>query len=336
MRGMSAAPWMLCATLVAGCFDGSQGGPLSAGSASAESGAALSEPRARLEVRVVRECELGAPSGKGGDLRVERDLAYATSRGETLHLDLITPPGPGPFPLVVLFHGGAWTRGDEDWMTGLAQRLAAEGWAAAAVEYRLVDGSAHRWPGPIADARCAVRWLRAHADDHRLDPDRFAAMGGSAGGHLAALLATAADDSSLDGECSLTRHSAEVRGAVAFYAPHDLRASAPWSDPADGVITKLLGGSRHEHAERAAAASPQAQVDVRDPPLLLVHGTADGIVEPAQSRRMRDAARRAGVPVALVEVEGGRHGFHLIGGNRSHRAAGCSALAFLRQVFEEG
>lgn len=339
MRGWAAAPWLLCVTLVGvrpACLDGAEGGPLPAGKASAESGAA-SQARARRDVRVVRQCDLGAPSAKGGDLRIARDLAYGHVHGEPLHIDLFAPSGPGPFPLVVLFHGGAWTRGDEDWMTGLAERLAAEGWAAATVEYRLVDASAHRWPGPIADARCAVRWLRAHAETHRLDPDRIAAMGGSAGGHLAALLATAADDPSLDGgECSLTAHSAEVAGAVAFYAPHDLRASAQWSDPADGVITKLLGGSRHEHADRAAAASPVAQIDGRDAPLLLVHGTADRVVEPAQSRRMRDAARRQGVPVALVEVEGGRHGFHLIGGDPSHRAAGCSTLAFLRQVLEEG
>jgi len=270
---------------------------------------------------LVGECALPAPRDA-----VREGLRYAPGR----HLDLALPEGDGPHPWVVLIHGGGWSAGERGHLRREMEMLAALGFAAASVDYRLLDdGAPNRWPVQIADARCAVRYLRRRAGALGLDPERGAAVGFSAGGHLAELLGTAPEVEGLDHACPDVETSPRVQAVVAYYAPADLRPEARYSRAADGILTRFLGAPRGRVPERAALASPIVHVDPTDPPHLLLHGTRDTVVPLEQSEAMRDALRGAGVHAQLVVVDEAPHGFRLFWRGGRTRPATCTVVAFL-------
>ena len=206
-------------------------------------------------------------------------LEYANRETGPLALDLFLPAdietaGEAP-PLVVLIHGGAWRRGGRADERNKAVWLANRGFAAAAVSYRLSPQA--EFPAAIDDVRDAVRYLRDHAEGHGYDPHRVAAVGSSAGAHLAALLATAADPAA--GQEDLKdAPSAAVQAAVVIAGPTDTegeRARAESRTP-DNNYALFLGGSYDEVPDRYAAASPAHWATTDTPPLLLVgEGTMD-------------------------------------------------------------
>ena len=210
------------------------------------------------------------------------------------------------------------------------QILAGQGFAAASVDYRLAAAPRNTFPSAVADARCAVRWLRANAAELDLDPVRIAAIGFSAGGHLSAMLATASDVRGLDGQCPLEETSPAVQAAVSFFAPFDLRPGQEVGPGTERVIANFLGARATVDPARAALASPLVHVDGTDPPMLLVHGARDATVYVEQSRRMHDALETAGVPATLVVIPRGVHGFALFPPRAHHEPATCTTLAFLR------
>jgi len=277
-----------------------------------------------VQVDEVGTCDL-PPRPRAGEIRTSVDLVFSEAGGTPLRLDLVTPSGDGPHPVVVLVHGGGWRAGEKAHLDVESRVLAGLGYAAATVDYRLVP---HRFPAAVADVRCAVRWLRAHAADHDLDPERMGAIGFSAGGHLVALAGLAPEVTALDEGCT-AQASSRLSSIVLFFAPTDLRATADWPRPTARIIERFLGVSASEDPTLAALASPIAHVDASDPPTLLVHGTADTTVPIDQSRSLRDALEGVGVATTEVEVEGGGHGFGLFTPRPSLRAAPCTALAFL-------
>ncbi|HJL19778.1 MAG TPA: alpha/beta hydrolase [Sandaracinaceae bacterium LLY-WYZ-13_1] len=260
-------------------------------------------------------------------------ITFAGVRGRALRLDLVVPESAGPHPLVVLVHGGAWRRGHRSYLTGTMHAFAAQGFAAATVDYRLAAAPRNVFPGPVSDVRCAVRTLRARSHELGLDPERFAAVGFSAGAHLAGLLATARDVDALDDEsCPVAGGSPAVQAAVAFYGAYDLRAPLRVGPGAEGAIRNFLGVSRRADPRRAALASPVTHVDRDDPPMLLVHGLRDRVVEVDQTRRMRRALERAGVPVTAFELPHRRHGFGLFPRRPTDdERLACATLGFLRE-----
>lgn len=270
----------------------------------------------------VEACDL--PTPRVGALR--EGLRYAPGR----HLDLALPASEGPHPWVVLIHGGGWSAGERGHLRREMEMLATLGFAAASVDYRLLDaGRPNRWPVQVADVRCAVRYLRRRAGSLGLDPERGAALGFSAGGYLAEMLGTASDVEGLDHACPDTETSPAVRAVVAYYAPADLRPEASYSRAADAILTRFLGAPRARVPERAALASPVVHVDAADPPHLLLHGTRDTVVPLDQSERMRDALEAAGVHAQLVVVDGAPHGFRLFWRGERTRPATCTTVAFL-------
>lgn len=285
----------------------------------------------RHRTRPVHQCV--APSPRRPLATQQIRFGGGTGR-HALSLDLMRPAGPGPRPLVVLVHGGAWVRGRRGYMASTMRAFAAQGYAAASVDYRLVDGHRSVFPGPVSDVRCAVRTLRARAPELGLDPARFAAVGFSAGGHLVAMLGTASDRAELDdGTCPLHDGSAAVQSVASFYGPYDLRPPARVGPGADRAIRTLLGVSRTRDPGRAALASPIAHVDPSDPPMLLVHGLRDRIVEVDQSRRMLQALRAAGVRVENLELPRLAHGFGVFPRRPTDdESVACSTLAFLRET----
>ena len=159
-----------------------------------------------------------------------------------------------------------------------------------------------------------MRWLRAHAQEHNLDVDRFGAWGGSAGGHLVALLGTAGDVPELEGEEGTLDHSSRVQAVCDFYGPSDLLRmnDTPGTmdhDAPDSPESQLVGGPIQEHPDLVARANPITYIGPDTPPFLIVHGDQDYTVLLNQSQYLYRALRVAGVDATFHIVEGAGHGF---------------------------
>jgi acetyl esterase/lipase len=230
-----------------------------------------------------------------------RNLAYVPGGHERQKLDLYVPmAGEGPFPLIVWIHGGSWTYGSKEECVPVP--WASKGYAVASINYRLSQDA--RFPAQIEDCKAAVRWLRARAQEYRIDRDRLIAWGDSAGGHLAALLGTTGDDA----EPGPPHESSRVQAVIDWYGRADL--SPVCTDPAmaEHAVARLLGGSGPQMADSALRASPIAHVSADDPPFLIMHGDRDATVPVQQSEIFAAALQRARVPVTLVILNGVGHG----------------------------
>jgi acetyl esterase/lipase len=205
----------------------------------------------------------------------------------------------------------------------------------ASVDYRL-SGEAI-WPAQLHDAKAAVRWLRARASDLGIDPDRIAAWGESAGGHLAELLGLTTEPA-LEGDVGMTGTSSRVTAVVAWYAPSDVAAVAPdtRADPSDATTreAQLLGAAPQDEPERAAQASPVTHVFLDAPPFLLLHGAADGFIPPVQSERLHAALVAAGVESELELLDGADH-MWMGSADAPQRALDRTTDFLLRQLTEE-
>ncbi len=266
--------------------------------------------------------------------RLLKGVTYAEPHGEKLNLDLMVPEGKGPFPLVILIHGGGWVSGKREELYHEQLMLVEQGIASATVDYRLANAPETKFPAAVEDIRCAVRYLRAVAGKHRLDPKRVLAMGPSSGGHLAAMAAVAGDDPRFDNDqCKHQEQSAAVAGVVAFYAPLDLRLFMGAGVPVE-ILTTFLGVNPIDDPKKAALASPITHLDAKDPPFLLVHGADDILVPPGQSRSFKWALDRLGVPSLHVEVPKTGHGFFMFKGSPLFRKATCTTIGFIRSMLD--
>ena len=231
-------------------------------------------------------------------VRLRSDVVYAVHGGVDLLLDAYLPADDRVHAAVVLIHGGRWAYGDKQDLAPLAFALVDEGYAAIAVNYRLLPD----WPYPAAmqDVRAAVAYVRQHASELRIDPDRIGALGGSAGAYLAAALAT------FD-EGPLTEGS-RVAAAASWSGPLDLEALLPIEDSGIGAtIAEFLGCVPSSCARLAHQASPVNEVDPGDAPLFIANATEERIPI-TQARSMARAYDRAGIPFELVTPESSGHG----------------------------
>ena len=228
---------------------------------------------------------------------VRQDLPYREVNGTDLKLDAYLPDGPGPYPGVVLLYGGGWVSGDKASWEGFGHTLAQSGFAAFAVNYRLAPRDPY--PAAVNDVRASVEWIRGHAAELRVDPARIGALGGSAGGHLAALLATL-------GEGPRDRES-RVLTAVSWAGPMDLHPAQfpPDSQPYLTAFLDCRTGPCDE--ARVQEASPITHVDPSDGTMLLAQGQDDMLIPPDQAQRMSDTPGRAGVANQLLMVPNAGH-----------------------------
>lgn len=247
------------------------------------------------------------------DVRVLRDLAYGTDQ----RMDLYLPQSaPTPTPVIVWLAGGGWRNQRRGYGPRLTRLFAERGYAMADIDYRSSEVSP--WPAQLHDVLAALGHLHDIADTHALDPASIGLWGSSAGAHLALLAAFAADT---DGSPA----APGVRAVVAGYPPTDLLhlnddalpGGVLGVDPADPAWG-LLGGRPSDRAVTAVEASPARRVHPRVPPVLLLHGDADLLVGPAQSRRLHDALLTAGAESHLLLVHGADHGFLNTGGWELH------------------
>jgi acetyl esterase/lipase len=239
-------------------------------------------------------------------IEIEKDVAYlADDRPEKA--DLYLPARRAArvrSPAVVVIHGGGWTSGDKAHAreVNIAENLARNGFVALSINYVLCTGGNVTWPQNLNDCKTAVRWLRKNAQHLQVDPEHIGAIGGSAGGHLAALLAVTGPDDGLDPKGTNGEFSCRVQCAVDLYGPIDLLS---YRD------LPMFGKTRKEAPQLYRAASPSTYVDRNDPPILILHGTADRSVDVAQSQRFAAALQQAGARHELVLVDGAPHAFHL-------------------------
>ena len=241
-----------------------------------------------------------APSGEGEPRPLLMDVAFPAS-------------SDGPIPAVIYIHGGGWYSGDKADGSRFLEPLAMGGYLAVSINYRLVGDAT--WPAALHDCKAAVRFLRTHAEDLGIDPDRIGAWGHSAGAHLAALLGTSGNAPALEGSVGETGVSSAVQCVVDVSGPTDLVIAL--DHRSEGAFKQWLGAEGDELRRLARQASPVTWIDGADPPCLIVHGQDDVVVPVEQATGYARALEQAGVSVRLVLLEDTGHS---VGSSTAYRA----------------
>jgi acetyl esterase/lipase len=255
---------------------------------------------------------LGAAAGCQ-DIVSETDIAY-DDRYTSTRMDMYAPSDSETVarPAVIVIHGGGWsTPLERDGMEAHARRLAAAGYVTFNISYRLVgrDGDeTGRFPNAISDTICALAYVRAHADEYGVDPDRIASYGYSAGGHLASMLGVATRGPLVAPDCAAVMDApnngavAPVAAVISGAGPQDFSLF-----PAYAGIADFLGQDCDEDREICEAASPITYVRAGAPPFLFIHGDDDWFVDFEHTTDMRDKLRAVGTDARILRLPGGGH-----------------------------
>lgn len=251
--------------------------------------------------------------------KITPDVVYGHKAGMALTFDVIRPKQPNGAGVLFMMSGGwfsMWVP-PEGFVSPAARNggfrqfgdLVDNGYTLFIVRH----GSAPQFkvPEAVDDVRRAVRYIRLHAKDYGVDPDRLGVCGGSAGGHLSLMLGTASDDGKKDSQDQIEKVSNRVAAVVAYFPPVDLRE---WVGPNDKFPALEFD------PQLAESVSPVLQVTPDDPPTLLVHGDKDDLVKLDNSERIVAKLKQHNVPCDLVVIEGAGHGFPGEGGKRASQA----------------
>ena len=252
---------------------------------------------------------------------VERDISYlGADRAEKGDLYLPAKREPNRrIPAVLIVHGGGWSGGDKDsareWNIG--GTLASNGYAGFSINYILNNKAKgiNAWPQDLYDCKTAVRWLRKNADRYGIDPEHIGAIGGSAGGHLVSMLAVTGPADGLEPDGPYGEFPTRIHCVIDLYGP---------------IVFGHCGAIKPTDDLKS---SPFTYLDKNDPPVLILHGTADKTVDLERSREFDAALTKAGVEHELVLVEGGVHSFHFQPPQRDLRPL---ALAFFDKHLKAG
>ena len=210
---------------------------------------------------------------------LKKDIPFAKNDKKELLLDLYLPKivTKEKRPAMLCIHGGGWRAGSRINIGRLAAKYAAKGYVAISIDYRLVAEA--KFPANIQDCKAAVRWLRANAGKYHIDPNRIAATGTSAGGHLAALLASSAGVKEFEGNGGNQNFSSRVQAAIPIAAQTNFLSLriTDMSEEKTGKLLypNLLGGPYSTHPEMYVKASPITHLDKNDPPMLFISGEKD-------------------------------------------------------------
>ncbi|MDA0834305.1 MAG: alpha/beta hydrolase [Planctomycetota bacterium] len=248
-------------------------------------------------------------------MKIITDVAYlGADRAEKM--DLYLPAnyeGEGKHPAVLIIHGGGWYAGDKgaEREINIGTTLAKSGYICASINYLLAENQndefmktlATVWPKNLHDCKTAVRFLRKSSARLHIDPDHIGVIGGSAGGHLTAMVGLTDPDDGLDPTGLYDGHSCQVQAIVPLYGGYDLVALAKDRKMYDGLSDELKA--------LCVKASPVTYASDDDPPVLLLHGTADDQVPVSQSELFYKTMQKTTVSSELVIIEGAPHSFHL-------------------------
>lgn len=249
----------------------------------------------KLAVRICAlvACLTAGETQAQDEIDVLSDVVYGKGGEVDLHLDLARPKNlTAPAPCIVVIHGGAWRQGDKSMHASEIRSFAKQGFVSASIQYRFCPQ--YRFPAQIEDVKCAVRYLRAHADKYGIDPDRIGAVGFSAGGHLSMMLGAMDPDDGLEGEGGWADQPSKVQAVVSFFGPTELAAD-DLPAPSIPLVNALIGGPKEEHLQAFRDASPLTYISPGDAPMLLFQGTEDVLVPYSQAIKMVTAMTEADV-----------------------------------------
>ena len=236
---------------------------------------------------------------------MRKDIEFAKPDGVSLTLDAWVPDGKGPFPTVIIVHGGGFARGDKQtYVPPLFEPLTQAGFAWFTINYRLHPQ--YRFPAPIEDVESAIRFVKEHAAEYKVDLNRVVLMGESAGGYLVSYVGVR------------NKSAIKLAAVVPFYGPHDWEQRA--QEEAEGKVGPSVwremfsvpAGNSPEAVKRMREVSATSLIKKGLPPFLLIHGTADPQVNYQQSVKMREKMLAAGNVCDLITVEGAGHGMVVI------------------------
>lgn len=245
---------------------------------------------------------------------VRFDQPYAGNENPKQMVDVYLPKkrlDDKPLPVVVFIHGGGWSGGDRKSYVQQALGLVASGkYAAVAVGYRL--SGEIKWPAQIYDCKAAIRYVRGHAKDWNIDPEKIGVTGTSAGGHLVSLLGVSGGVKELEGTIGdFTSLSSRVTAVINICGPTDMGAPLMQGEAAkkdDPAVSGLFGASLQEKAAEVKQASPLTYVSKDAAPTLTIHGTKDGRVDFKHGERFHAALKQAGATSYLLPMVNAGHG----------------------------
>jgi acetyl esterase/lipase len=273
----------------------------------------LPELRAQLQTgvdwsRVLRPFPIRRPG-----VEIVKDIRFHRERGIDLHLDVYrSASAPQRAPVLFQIHGGGWIMGTKDEQAlPLMNHMAEAGWVCVTTNYRLSPHAT--FPEHLIDCKRALAWIREHVAEYGGDPDFVVVTGGSAGGHLAALLALSANDPEY--QPGFERVDTSVRGCVPFYGVYDF-ANRNRTYAHDGLVEvleqRIMKGSREEIPEAWDRASPITRVGADAPPFFAIHGDSDTLVPVGEAREFVKALRhKTRAPLVYAELSGAQHAFEL-------------------------
>ena len=266
---------------------------------------------------------IGAAPTPARQPSVTTDVVYGHKDGLALTFDVHRPAQPNGAGVIAIVSGG--------WQSSVEMsRLIVDGYLSPLLNekgctvFAVRHGSSPRYPmsAIVSDVRRAVRFIRQHAGEYGVDPNRIGVFGSSAGGQLALLLGTTADSGDPSSSDAVLRESSRVAAVVAYFPPTDL---SRWGTPR---IRQAFPAMRLTDAE-AAEYSPIRFVSSGAAPSLIVHGDADSTVPMVEGETMHAALTKAGVPAAFIRIEGAGHGFE---GANLERASAAMVQWFERHL----
>ena len=253
------------------------------------------------------------------DVVYSQPLAYFGRRPHPLKMMLLRPiewwgeTQLPPLPTILWVVGGAWQQTFPSWRMAEFSYLAYAGYQVAAIDYRTINEAA--FPAQVEDCKAAVRFLRANAKRYGVDPERIGIMGDSAGGYLAAMIGATGDASAFETD-EWAGYSSAVQAVADWYGPIDMlrmgqyaQEQNPDAGEEDTLLFRLFAGCpiTEENHKFLESMSPERYVSAKTPPHLILHGTADEMVDVRESERYYEALTKAGVPADLVLLEGAGH-----------------------------
>jgi acetyl esterase/lipase len=238
--------------------------------------------------------------------------SFAMVDGQSLNLDVYqpSPPASTARPALIVVHGGSWSGGDKSDFPRWDWWLTQHGFVVFDIQYRLAPQP--NWQTATADVKCAIGWVKRHATQYNVDPERIALLGRSAGGHLALLAGYTPHVAALPASCDAP--DPRVQAVISFYGPTDLVWG--YTNPANpnvidgpGTLRRFLGGDPQTAADVFTIASPINHVGVDTPATLLLHGGRDQLVGQHHTELLAERLQAADVPYQAVYIPYGQHGF---------------------------
>lgn len=241
------------------------------------------------------------PETPAGFTLVTKEVAVYPEH--TVTLTLYVPDKPGAYPAILDIHGGGWKARQVDADRPMMERLAARGFVTGLVAYRLSTEA--KYPAALSDCKAAVRYLRAHAAELKIDPARIGVMGGSAGGHLTGLLTMTTGKPEFEGDGPNREQSSAVKAAIVMAATQDLVAAN--KDKTNEGAVLFFGATAQEKPELYAQVSPITHVRPGVPPIIFIEGERDTLK--VGRAEMQEKLRALGIETALHTLKDAPHPF---------------------------